>query len=123
MATLRRELPAVDVRLLQGEPPQCHDLVRRGELELAVTYRFDALDQTAADSRLGQPRRLPLFLDQVRLMLPVDHPAAHRRLIEPAELADDTWILASRRFEDLLRRVASRAGFEPSSCWSPMTTS
>ncbi len=113
VATLRRELPAVDVRLLQAEPPQCHDLVRRGELELAVTYRFDALDQTAADSRLGQPRRLPLFLDQVRLMLPVDHPAAHRRLIEPTELADDTWILASRRFEDLLRGVASRAGFEP----------
>lgn len=126
MATLRRALPAVDVRLLQAEPPQCHDLVRRGELELAVTYRFDAaistvgavrtvgtLGAAAGDARLGQPSRLPLFLDQVRLMLPVDHPAARRRRIELAELADHTWILASRRFEDLLRGAAAGAGFEP----------
>lgn len=122
MATLRRELPAVEVRLLQAEPPQCHDLVRRGELELAVTYRFDAVDGlnalgavggSAADARLGQPSRLPLFVDQVRLMLPVDHPAARRRRIELPELADHTWILASRRFEDLLRGSAARAGFEP----------
>lgn len=114
MARMRRELPAVDIGLIQAEPPQCHDLVRRGELDLAVGYRFAASEPDSADEqRLGQPRRIPLFVDELRLMLPVDHPAARRNLVELADLASETWILASRRFENLLYKAAELAGFEP----------
>lgn len=128
IAQLRRDLPAVDARLLQVEPPQCHDLVRRGELDLGVTYRFGPVPAASGGSEhrpagklaqrvpgqpVGQPRRLPLFVDGVRLMLPVDHPAARRKLIRLADLAGDTWILAGRRFEDLLYAAAEKVGFEP----------
>lgn len=115
MAQLQRELPAVVARLLQTEPPQCHDLVRRGELDLGVTYRFGpaAAQHAGPAQQLGQPQRIPLFVDEVRLMLPVDHPAARRKLVTFADLAGDTWILASRRFEDLLHAAAQDANFEP----------
>jgi DNA-binding transcriptional LysR family regulator len=95
IAQVTRALPAVDVRLLQVEPPQCHDLVRRGELALGLSYRFGGSDEHR--ERIGQPRRIPLFLDEVRLMLPVDHAAARRKLVRIADLADETWILAGRR--------------------------
>ncbi|MEO6703592.1 MAG: LysR substrate-binding domain-containing protein [Jatrophihabitantaceae bacterium] len=115
IAELRRQLPDVQVRLVQAEPPRCHDLVRQGELDLGLSYRF--ADPGAAGSiatpKLGQPRRIPLFVDEVRLMLPVDHPAARRKLVKLADLAGDTWILASRRFEDLLHAAAGAAKFEP----------
>ncbi|MDQ2837875.1 MAG: LysR substrate-binding domain-containing protein [Actinomycetota bacterium] len=132
IAQLRRDLPAIDAQLLQVEPPQCHDMVRRGELDLGVTYRFGPVPvpvpavsgeserrpagtvaQRVPGQPVGQPHRLPLFVDAVRLMLPVDHPAARRKLIRLADLAGDTWILAGRRFEDLLYAAAEKVGFEP----------
>jgi DNA-binding transcriptional LysR family regulator len=114
IAALRKSLPAVQVQLLQTEPPNSHELVRRGELDLSVSYRFRIADQPVDEpDGLGQPRRLPLFVDDFRLLLPVDHPAAHRKLIELEDLRHETWILASRRFEDLLRAAAAPAGFEP----------
>lgn len=111
IARVRRELPDLDVRLLQAEPPQCHDLVRRGELDLGISYRFSSPGQRPG--QLGQPHRIPLFVDEVRLMLQVDHPAARRKLVRIADLADETWILAGRRFADLLDEAAAGAGFEP----------
>ncbi len=114
IAALRKTCPSVTVRLLQTEPSRCHELVRAGELELAVTYRFMTDEEPAAEpDRAGLPRRLPLFVDESRLMLPVDHPAARRKLIDLHDLRDENWILASQRFENLLRAAAAQAGFEP----------
>lgn len=111
ISRLSRELPELEVRLLQVEPPQCHELVRRGELELGLSYRFEGPAEPA--DRLGQPRRIPLFLDEVKLLLPLDHPAARRRLVRLQDLRADNWILAGHRFVDLLERKAAEAGFEP----------
>jgi DNA-binding transcriptional LysR family regulator len=114
IVAMRKIYPAVTVHLLQAEPPQSHDLVRRGDLDLAVTYRFRSETEPLPDrDRLGQPTRLPLFVDELRLMLPVDHRAADRRLVSLSDLREDTWILASRRFEDLLQAAAGQAGFTP----------
>jgi len=111
ISKLRRDQPELTVELVQAEPPRCHALVRRGELDLGLSYHFDGPSVPVEPA--GQPGRLPLFADEVRLMLPLDHPAARRRLVKLGDLAGQTWILAGDRFAELLRRRAAEAGFEP----------
>ncbi len=117
MADVGRNMPAVTMRLVQAEPPEARELVRHGHVELAVTYRLDEPapepDLSPAPPRTGPLDVEPILLDEFSLILPIDHPAAHKRLIGIAELADETWIIASATFERRLRRAATAAGFEP----------
>ncbi len=46
-------------------------------------------------------------------MLPADHPAARQKLIGIDELADDTFVTASTRFQDMLQLAARAAGSSP----------
>jgi len=117
MADVGRNMPAVTMRLVQAEPPEARELVRHGHVELAVTYRLDEPepepDLSPAPPRTGPLDIEPILLDEFSLILPIDHPAAHKRLIGIAELADETWIIASATFEGRLHRAATAAGFEP----------
>jgi DNA-binding transcriptional LysR family regulator len=114
MAAMRRSRPNVEVRLVQAEPPHARTLVRRGDVDLALCYRFAGvraplLDATAT---LGLEQR-ELLVEDMHLVLPMDHPAAAHRLVSIDQLADATFVIASSQFEDLLHRAASGAGFTP----------
>jgi molybdate transport repressor ModE-like protein len=114
MAAMRRARPSVDIRLFQAEPPEALAMVRRGEADLAVSYRYDLpMPNRRAASRDAPLRRVALLEDPVRLVLPVGHPLADRPEIEMADLADATWIISSQCFEGILHRAALAAGFTP----------
>jgi DNA-binding transcriptional LysR family regulator len=115
IVAMSRALPSVDVRLVQAEPPQARDLVRRGEADLALCYRFAASAFHRPDPvrSTGPLERIRLLTEEVSLVLPADHPAAHHKLIGIEQLADDTFVIASDRFQDALLRAASAAGFVP----------
>ncbi len=114
MAAMRRERPAVEIQLHQAEPPSARAMVRRGEADLAVSYRYDAPPATRrAPSREAPLRRITLLEDPVQLVLPVDHPLADREEIALGDLADATWIISSQCFEGILHRAAIACGFSP----------
>lgn len=116
MAELNRRVPPVKVALVQAEPPQARDLVRRGDVELAVTYHLaEEPRRVSGEPRLPNTplKAEPITTDEVSLILPAAHPAAGKRLINIGELARDTWIIAGTRFERRLHQMATEAGFHP----------
>jgi len=114
MAQMRQLRPAVEVQLHQAEPPEALAMVRRGEADLAVSYRYDG----PAPGRRPAVRETPLHRtslleDPVRLILAADHPLAGRTDVNLADLAGSTWIISSRRFEGILHRATAAFGFTP----------
>jgi DNA-binding transcriptional LysR family regulator len=114
MAAMRRTLPDVEVRLVQAEPPHARTLVRRGDVDVALCYRFTApkssLLEAAGNAGLEQRE---LLVEEMHLILPMDHPSASHRRISIDQLADATFVIASAQFEDRLHRAAAAAGFRP----------
>jgi len=116
MAAMRRQRPAVEVQLRQAEPPVAEAMVRRGETDLAISYRYENLPppgRRTSTARETPLQRISLLQDPVRLVLPVDHPLAGREEIELQDLADANWIMSSENFEGILQRTAAVCGFTP----------
>jgi DNA-binding transcriptional LysR family regulator len=114
MAEMRRTAPHVEVRLVQAEPPHARTLVRRGDVDLALCYRHAAGRTPTLDAAgsAGLEQR-EVLVEDMHLVLPMDHPTASHRLVRLEELTDATFIIASTQFEDRLHRAASTAGFVP----------
>ena len=114
MAQMRRQRPAVEIQLHQAEPPLALAMVRRGDADLAVSYRYDAPSpHRRAGARETPLQRIRLLEDPVRVVLPVGHPLAEREAVELRDLADATWIISSQCFEGILQRAAVACGFTP----------
>jgi DNA-binding transcriptional LysR family regulator len=110
---LRDTHPALRVELYEREPPETFRLLRTGRAELGIVYDYSLV-----------PRELPPMiaaevLCEVPMVLAVrpDDPVPER--VEQADdlrpLHDAHWIVNSRARddEDLIRRFAALAGFEP----------
>lgn len=114
MAAMRRRRPAVEIQLFQAEPPEALAMVRRGEADLAVAYRYDTPSHNRRPAARETPlQRISLMEDPVQVVLPVDHPLAGREEVELSDLADSTWIISSQCFEGILQRAALSSGFTP----------
>lgn len=113
MVSLRRSHPGVEVSLVQAEPPQAREWVRRGEVDLALSYHFGSGEPASSAGDAASLARLPIGVDVVHLILPADHHAARRRMIGIEELAADTWIIAGARFQTMLSAAAAPFGFAP----------
>ena len=105
--------PAVDARLAQANPSEATALVVRGDIDVAITYRYEALDDApvAAPPVRSPLASIPLLTDHVHLVLPEQHPLAHTAPTGLWPLADESWLVGSDLFVDLLQRAAARAGF------------
>jgi molybdate transport repressor ModE-like protein len=112
MAAMRRSSPQVEVRLVQAEPPRARELVRRGSADVALGYHYPDLRASETEAGAG-PERHEVLVEDIHLVLPMDHPAASQRLVEPARLAEATFLVASSQFEARLQALASAAGFTP----------
>ena len=88
-------------------------MVVRGDIDVAVTYRYEALDDApvAAPPVRSPLASIPLLTDHVHLVLPEQHPLAHTAPTGLWPLADESWLVGSDLFVDLLQRAAARAGF------------
>jgi DNA-binding transcriptional LysR family regulator len=108
---MRRAHPEVEVQLVQAEFPESRDLVRRGEVDVALGYHFGPCEHGRDDA--SALARVPITVDEVSLVLPADHALAHRRVIGIEDLRADTWIIASTAFHDMLQRAAAAFDFAP----------
>ncbi|MGA8113300.1 MAG: LysR family transcriptional regulator [Actinocatenispora sp.] len=113
MAAMRATRPAVEIQLSQAEPPLATALVRRGEADLAVSYRYEIPAPHQPAGRRTPLHRVALLEDPVRVVLPAGHPLTGHRDVALRDLADATWIISSQSFEDILQRAAAPYGFTP----------
>ncbi|HWN35515.1 MAG TPA: LysR family transcriptional regulator [Pseudonocardia sp.] len=102
-ARLRAEHPEVTVELTEVEPPEALQLLRAGEVDAAVVFRYGV---DGADDDL----RLDLLDEEV---LHLVGPLGADWSGELAEHADADWIAGCERCRDHLLWLCRRAGFTP----------
>ena len=96
--------PGVELRFREAEPPEAVDLLRRGEVEVAVLFAHPDGPQP----ELTGIRAEELFTDPSHLVAPVDWPGD--RL---AEHRDRRWIGGCERCREALLRACAGDGFVP----------
>jgi DNA-binding transcriptional LysR family regulator len=109
IAAFRQRHPAVELSMSLLEPEDSIAQLRSGELDLAVTVvarkgaREDGLDH------------LHLIDDPMYLVLPLDHPLAHKRSLRLADLEGEAWIGGPANCEcnRLIYRACATAGYDP----------
>jgi DNA-binding transcriptional LysR family regulator len=109
IAAFRARHPGVELSMIMGEPEDTAPLLKSGELDLALG--FDARIRDEVDGIT----RAHLISDPMFLVMPMDHPLAHKRSPRIADFADDAWIAGNYDCEcnRLINRACAVAGFEP----------
>jgi molybdate transport repressor ModE-like protein len=100
--------PGIDVRLVEAEPPEAVDLVRAGDVDLALTFGYAEATDVPDDLR-----GIDLGADAVELVLPAGHDAAGVADLRLADLAGEDWVAGCVRCRAHLLHAAATAGFEP----------
>jgi DNA-binding transcriptional LysR family regulator len=111
IAEFRRRHPGVELTLTEADPRVALRQLKAGELDLALLYEYDFVplpDDAAVE-------RVRLLEDPIRLVLARNHPAARRRSVRLADLADESWVTSTARSSCHLfvERACRAAGFEP----------
>ncbi|MCU1586320.1 MAG: transcriptional regulator [Microbacteriaceae bacterium] len=109
-------MPSVTITHVQAEPSDARRLVRRGEADIAVTYKFDPspfMEPEAASAAEGTLHHDHLLRDDLWVALPSGHPAAKHPRVRFEELKDETWHLASPRFDAFVRNLAATQSTTP----------
>jgi len=103
--------PNLRVSMIDLEPEESLPALKAGELDVVVTYEWDALP-TLSDPGV---RREELMSEPVYLALPADHRLAAADTVRLADLAEDQWIVGrdSTSMLDLVSAATRRSGFEP----------
>lgn len=82
----------------------------RGELDLAVIFAYDFAPGPPPEGITVHP----LFDDRVRVLLPATHRLAAAEAIDPADLAEDTWLRpADGGAAELIERVLAHHRLDP----------
>lgn len=103
--------PALDVRLVEIDPPDAIEAVARGELDMAVAH-----DWVNAPLVVPEPlSRSALGEDIADVLLPDVHPLADRAELVPEDLAGQRWICQPEGTicHDWLVKTFRGAGMEP----------
>ncbi len=111
LPALREAHPALRVELREEEPQDSVAAMARGDADLALVVDW-----------MGAPLQLPQGMTRASLMedvgdiaLPVDHPLAHREILELDEILDLPWISWTKGSicDDWLHAIIRGRGAEP----------
>ncbi|MEV5002695.1 LysR family transcriptional regulator [Nocardioides sp. LML1-1-1.1] len=107
LALLATRHPGIDLELTEAEPPEAYELLRAGNVDLALTFAYP--DQPEPD----QITSVPVLDDPLHLVeragadTPVDTP------VDLGALAEDDWIAGCERCRRELLALCADAGFTP----------
>ncbi|MER0241135.1 LysR family transcriptional regulator [Streptomyces sp. HSW2009] len=117
LAELRAAHPGTQVSLVDAEPPRSVELLRAGDCEIALAFRYpqapgaDAGPGGAAEWSDLEVR--PLLADRLVGLVPAGHRFADSPVLGIAELAEEPWIAGCPRCRRHLVEVCEAAGFTP----------
>ncbi|GLW21686.1 LysR family transcriptional regulator [Microbispora amethystogenes] len=101
---LAREHPGLDLRLMEAEPPEALRLLRAGEVDVAVVFRYGGTGPEDDGVRL-----VHLLDDPSLLVTPLGAASGS----DLAAYADAPWIAGCERCRAHLLALCGEAGFEP----------
>ena len=100
-ATLAARHPGLQISLIDTHPPEALELLRSGQIELAIIFRYDETEAEPAGVRLHHLLDDPVYLVSTR-------PGSTL-----AGLRDATWIAGCERCRGHLLSLCADEGFEP----------
>jgi DNA-binding transcriptional LysR family regulator len=112
LSVLRRTSPGIALSYTEGEPTESTQLVIEGRIDLAIVARYPGepdMDRPPA----RELTLLPLYLDEMLLILPADHPLAGETAVDVADLQDDEWIAGCPLCRGHVVAACRGAGYEP----------
>lgn len=117
VAEMRAAHPGTQVSLEEAEPPQSIEMVRGGDCEVALAFRYLDVPAEAAETEWADLVVRPLLTDRLVGLVPAGHRLARAATtsgpVEIAELADEQWIAGCPRCRRHLVEVCEDAGFTP----------
>jgi molybdate transport repressor ModE-like protein len=108
LAALRAAHPGTRVSLVDAEPPRSVEMLREGDCDVALAFRYGA---TAAE--WGDLIVRPLLTDRLVGLVPEGHRLADSGTVTIGDLADEPWIAGCPRCRRQLVEVCEEAGFTP----------
>ncbi|MEA2333243.1 MAG: hypothetical protein QOH58_3381 [Thermoleophilaceae bacterium] len=84
--------PDVELSFVEQEPEEAVQMLRAGELEVAIVFEYRDLSQPEFDKLYEGIELHQLVDDPMYLALPSGHPVARKRSARLEDLADETWI-------------------------------
>ncbi|MCT4355743.1 LysR family transcriptional regulator [Streptomyces sp. Je 1-79] len=108
LAALRAAHPGTRVSLVEAEPPRSVEMLREGDCDVALAFRYGAGPAEWDDLIVR-----PLLADRLVGLVPEGHRLADARAVGIAELADESWIAGCPRCRRQLVDVCEEAGFTP----------
>ncbi len=108
LAALRAAHPGTRVSLVEAEPPRSIEMLRDGDCDVALAFRYGA-GQAEWDDLVVRP----LLADRLVGLVPEGHRLAEAASVGIAELAEESWIAGCPRCRRQLVDVCEEAGFTP----------
>ncbi|WKN16855.1 LysR family transcriptional regulator [Streptomyces sp. JUS-F4] len=108
LAALRAEHPGTRVSLVEAEPPRSVDLLREGDCDIALAFRYGATGGEWDDLVVR-----PLLTDRLIGLVPDGHRLAGAASVSISELAEESWIAGCPRCRRQLVEVCEESGFTP----------
>ncbi len=118
LAGMRAAHPGTRVSLVEAEPPRSVEMLRGGDCEIALAFRYPQAGPAAdpdADPAAGWDDLVvrPLLRDRLVVMVPHDHRLAGAGTVGIGELAEEPWIAGCPRCRRHLVEVCEAEGFTP----------
>ncbi|MER6212888.1 MULTISPECIES: LysR family transcriptional regulator [unclassified Streptomyces] len=110
LAAMRAEHPGTRISLVEAEPPRSVEMLREGDCDLALAFRYGGASAAAEWEDLVVT---PLLTDRLVGLVPDGHRLAGAGRVGMAELADEPWIAGCPRCRRHLVEVCEGAGFTP----------
>jgi len=108
IALLAARHPGIQLDLVEAEPPEAHELLRAGEIDLALTFAYP--DQPEPE----QITVVPVVDDPLYLVTRADAaPGPGAELADLADYAGSGWISGCERCRRELLSLCAEAGFTP----------
>ncbi|MER5359465.1 LysR family transcriptional regulator [Streptomyces sp. NPDC002785] len=108
LAALRAAHPGTRVSLVEAEPPRSVEMLREGDCDIALAFRYGASGAEWEDLVVR-----PLLTDRLIGLVPEGHRLAGSAAVGIAELADESWIAGCPRCRRQLVEVCEKSGFTP----------
>ncbi|QDY78582.1 LysR family transcriptional regulator [Streptomyces qinzhouensis] len=120
LAALRAAHPGTRVSLVDAEPPRSVEMLREGDCDVALAFRYGDRDGAAGTGDPAGPDAewddlvvRPLLSDRLVGLVPEGHRLAGAGTVAIGDLAEDPWIAGCPRCRRQLVDVCESAGFTP----------
>ncbi|MEU5313092.1 LysR family transcriptional regulator [Streptomyces sp. NPDC021562] len=113
LAALRAAHPGTRVSLEEAEPPKSVDLLREGDCDIALAFRYGGAADAGGAEEWADLVVRPLLVDRLVGLVPEGHRLARAESVALGELADESWIAGCPRCRGQLVQACESAGFTP----------